>query len=45
MLEVPVRQDETVVPRIARNGDSRTVAVYAPQAEKSSTPTLPQSCS
>lgn len=29
MLEVPVGQDETFVPGIARNGDSRTVAVYA----------------
>src|SRR5947209_4243296 len=28
MLEVPVRQDEMFVPGIARNGDSRTVAVY-----------------
>jgi short-subunit dehydrogenase involved in D-alanine esterification of teichoic acids len=25
---VPVRQDEMFVPGIARNGDSRTVAVY-----------------
>lgn len=29
MLDVPVHQDETFVPDIARNGDSRTVAVYA----------------
>jgi hypothetical protein len=28
MLEVPVRRDEMFVPIIARNGDSRTVAVY-----------------
>jgi hypothetical protein len=29
MLEVPVGQDETFVPGIARNGDGGTVAVYA----------------
>jgi hypothetical protein len=28
MLEVPIRQDEMFVPGIARNGNSRTVAVY-----------------
>src|SRR5947209_6450301 len=28
MLEVPVHQDEPLVPGMARNSDSRTVAVY-----------------
>jgi hypothetical protein len=37
MLEVPVRQDEAVVPGIARNCHNRTVAAYArhkPECER-----------